>query len=140
MTVKKEDYTELKILNRQRLYILGVSGGPDSMFLLDNLRQKGYKIIVAHVNYRKREESSQDEELVKKYCQIWNLPCFVCSIKPNDYLLAKNFQSWAREKRYNFFQKIARQKQTKYVITAHHLDDHLETYLFQKQRKSLVEH
>jgi tRNA(Ile)-lysidine synthase TilS/MesJ len=57
-----------EILNRQHFYVLAVSGGPDSMLLLDNLRQGGYKFAVAHVNYHKREESDQDEKLVKKYC------------------------------------------------------------------------
>jgi len=58
-----------KILHRQHFYILAVSGGPDSMFLLDNLRQRGYKLAVAHVNYHKREASNQEEKLVKEYCQ-----------------------------------------------------------------------
>jgi tRNA(Ile)-lysidine synthase len=110
------------------------------MFLLDNLFREGYKFTVAHINYHKREESDQDEELVKKYCQTLNLSCFVYSVEPSECPLTKNFQAWAREKRYNFFQKIAQQNQTKYIITAHHLDDHLETYLLQKQRKNLVEH
>lgn len=129
-----------KILNHQRFYILAVSGGPDSMFLLDNFRQRQYKFAVAHVNYHKREESYQDEKLVKGYCQTWNLPCFICSVEPGEHSSAKNFQAWAREKRYNFFQKIAQQNKTRYIITAHHLDDHLETYLLQKQKKSLVEY
>ena len=132
--------SEEKILNQQHFYVLAVSGGPDSMFLLDNLRQKRYKLIVAHVNYHKRKESDRDEELVKEYCRTWNLPCFVCSIESREQLPAKNFQAWAREKRYNFFRKIAQQNQTKYILTAHHLNDHLETYLLQKQRKSLVKY
>jgi len=61
--------SEEKILNQQHFYVLAVSGGPDSMFLLDNLRQKRYKLIVAHVNYHKRKESDRDEELVKEYCR-----------------------------------------------------------------------
>lgn len=129
-----------KILNQQYFYVLAVSGGPDSMFLLDNLRQKGYRLAVAHVNYHKRKESDRDEKLVKRYCRTWNLPCFVCPIESSEQLSAKNFQAWAREKRYSFFRKIAQQNQTKYILTAHHLNDHLETYLFQKQRKSLVKH
>jgi tRNA(Ile)-lysidine synthase len=45
------------MLPKGRLYILGISGGPDSMFLLDNLRRKRHKIVVAHVNYQKRLDS-----------------------------------------------------------------------------------
>ena len=77
MTMRQESCTDIplfnvskeKILNQQHFYVLAVSGGPDSMLLLDNLRQKGYRLAVAHVNYHKRKESDQDEKLVKKYCQ-----------------------------------------------------------------------
>ncbi|RHZ37207.1 tRNA lysidine(34) synthetase TilS [endosymbiont GvMRE of Glomus versiforme] len=129
-----------KILSKKTTYILGISGGPDSMFLLDKMRCLGFNFVVAHVNYHKRVESNQDEELVKKYCQKWNLPFFVCQVQSQEYLRVKNFQTWARKKRYDFFQQLARQKQTKYIVVAHHLDDHLETYWFQKERKTLVEH
>ncbi|KLL03069.1 MAG: tRNA(Ile)-lysidine synthase [Mycoplasmataceae bacterium CE_OT135] len=129
-----------KILNQKHTYVLGVSGGPDSMFLLDNMRRWGFNFAVAHVNYHKRAESNQDEELVRKYCQKWDLPFFVCQAQPQEYSSAKNFQAWARKKRYNFFQELAQQKQTKYIVVAHHFNDHLETYYWQKKRKSLVEY
>lgn len=120
-------------------YLIGVSGGPDSMFLMDNLRCLGYKFIVAHVNYKKRKESDNDEELVRQYCQKFNLSLFVYQMQPKEYLEVKNFQAWARIKRYDFFQSIAQQNRIKHVIVAHHLDDHLETYCYQKERNSLVE-
>ncbi|RHZ36512.1 tRNA lysidine(34) synthetase TilS [endosymbiont GvMRE of Glomus versiforme] len=128
-----------KILNKKLTYILGISGGPDSMFLLDKMYLLGFNFVVAHVNYHKRAESNQDEELVKKYCQKWNLPFFAYQVQPQEYSQVKNFQAWARKKRYDFFQQLAQQKQTKYIIVAHHLDDHLETYLLQKEKKTLVE-
>jgi len=58
-----------KAFNTKHTYILGVSGGPDSMFLLDKMRCLGFNFVVAHVNYHKRTESNHDEKLVKKYCQ-----------------------------------------------------------------------
>ena len=58
-----------KILNKKHTYILGISGGPDSMFLLDKMRCLNFDFVVAHINYHKREESNQDEKLVKEYCQ-----------------------------------------------------------------------
>jgi len=51
----------------------------------------------------------------------------------------KNFQAWARQIRYAFFQTVAKKKQSRHIITAHHLSDHLETYYLQKQRNSLVD-
>ena len=58
-----------KILNKKYTYILGFSGGPDSMFLLDKIRRLEFNLVVAHVNYHKRSGSNQDEELVRNYCQ-----------------------------------------------------------------------
>jgi tRNA(Ile)-lysidine synthase len=59
-----------KILNKKHFYILAVSGGPDSMFLLDKMRNLNYNFAVAHVNYHQREESSYDEELIRSYCRV----------------------------------------------------------------------
>jgi len=53
-----------KIINKKYFYILAISGGPDSMFLLDKMRSLNYNFAVAHVNYHHREESDQDEEIV----------------------------------------------------------------------------
>jgi len=127
-----------KILNKKYFYILAVSGGPDSMFLLDKMWSLNYNFAVAHVNYHQREESNEDEALVRKYCQVQNLPFFTYRFKK--YSQKKNFQAEAREIRYSFFQTIAQQWQSRHIITAHHFDDHLETYYLQKKRKSLVEH
>ena len=110
------------------------------MFLLDKMRRLEFDFVVAHVNYHKRSESSQDEELVRNYCQKWNLPFFVYPVQASEYQQVKNFQDWARKKRYDFFQQLAQQKKIKHIVVAHQLDDHLETYYWQKKRKSLVEH
>ena len=119
---------------------MAVSGGPDSMFLLEKLCREEYKIIVAHVNYKKRKNSDYDEKVVKDYCQKYSLSCEVYQAKGSEYHSISNFQDRARQIRYNFFQKLADKYQTKYIVVAHHLDDHLETYLLQKKRKSLVEY
>jgi tRNA(Ile)-lysidine synthase len=119
---------------------VGVSGGPDSMFLLDNMRAQSHKIIVAHINYKKREGSDYDENLTKQYCQKYSLPCEVYQVNGSEYNYISNFQDRARKVRYNFFQKLATKHQTKYIVIAHHWNDHCETYLLQKQRKSLVDY
>ena len=48
--------------------LVAVSGGSDSMSLLDMLYKQGKKLIVCHVNYRFRESSDRDEQIVRKYC------------------------------------------------------------------------
>ena len=129
-----------KTLLENRLYILAVSGGPDSMFLLDKMRSEGFNLVVAHVNYKKRENSDYDEKLVRNYCQKHSLLYEVYQFQGSEYSSINNFQDKARRIRYDFCQELAQKYQTKYIAVAHHLDDHLETYLLQKQRNSLVEY
>ena len=126
-----------KLLIKNRMYIVGVSGGPDSMFSLEKMWSEGYNLVVAHVNYKKRASSDYDEQIVKNYCQKYSL---LYEVYHSKNIPKGNFQAQARRIRYTFFQQLATKYQTKYIIVAHHFDDHLETYLLQKQRHSLVDY
>ena len=77
---------------------------------------------------------------MKNYCQKYSLPCEIFQVPSSEYNSAGNFQDKARQIRYVFCQKLAEKYQTKYIVVAHHWDDHCETYLLQKQRKSLVDY
>lgn len=116
--------------------IIGCSGGPDSMALLDILRNQNDKVIVAHVNYQKRETAQRDENIVLEYCQKYGIECRVIRVK---YDHSYNFEAWARDVRYAFFEKLCDEFDTKEIYVAHHMDDHIETYLFQIQRDMLCE-
>ena len=107
------------------------------MDLLDWMVTKGCSVVVAHVNYQKRESAFRDENLVRTYCQKKNIPCFV---KYPQYSGGQNFQAWARQVRYDFFVELAQRFEAQGIYVAHQREDHLETYLFQKQRKMLCEH
>ena len=61
------------LLNKNKLYIVGVSGGCDSMALLDVLRIKGYRVLVAHVNYNYRDDTDIDYEVVSEYCAKYGI-------------------------------------------------------------------
>lgn len=115
-------------------YCVAVSGGCDSMTLLDKCVQKKMDIIVAHVNYQKRESAKRDELLVKKYCEDHHVPFFVCYCDPN---YTGNFQGYARKFRYDFFRELCESEHCASVLVAHQQDDLLETYLMQCQRKSI---
>ncbi|WP_339024519.1 tRNA lysidine(34) synthetase TilS [Spiroplasma endosymbiont of Agriotes lineatus] len=130
----KKFYESLDI---QEKYLLGISGGTDSMFLLDNLYQAGFKIFVVHINYQKRTNSWQDESIVVNYCLKNNIEYAVLRVKPEQYG-KENFQNQARKIRYDFFMKIAKKQKIFNLVIAHQFNDLLETYLLQKQRKSLV--
>lgn len=115
--------------------VIGCSGGPDSMALLDMCRKKEYEILAAHVNYKQRDTADRDEKIVQTYCQKYNIEY---RIQRPTYV-SGNFQAWARDVRYRFFKDCADEFGTKKIYTAHQLDDRLETYIFQKKRGMICE-
>lgn len=123
----------LKNVENDKIYIVGVSGGPDSMALLDLCYREGKQVVVAHVNYQKRESAYRDENIVKEYCLERKIPF---QILRQEKACVGNFQAFAREERYQFYKQLMEEYHGEAVLLAHHLDDHLETYLMQKQRHS----
>lgn len=122
---------------KDQLYLVAVSGGPDSMALLDLLFQNGYALIVAHVNYKKRKESDQEQQIIEKYCQEKNIPVHVAFFQEKEE--KKSFQVKAREFRYQFFAQIYQKEHCDGLFVAHHFDDLLETYLLKKKRHVINE-
>ncbi len=113
--------------------VLGVSGGSDSVAMLrlfvevaESLR---LKIVVAHVNYHTRgRDSDADEKFVTALTQKYEMSLETLSIKR--YKAEKtNFEEWAREIRYDFFQKVAKKHGAAFVAVAHTQDDQAETIL-----------
>ncbi|MFV0381132.1 MAG: tRNA lysidine(34) synthetase TilS [Breznakia sp.] len=115
-------------------WIVAVSGGVDSMALLDICRQKKMNILVAHVNYHKRSSAKRDEKGVEAYCSRYHIPFFVRHM--NSYN-RDNFQAQARAYRYAFFSELVKAQKAQGVLVAHHLDDVLETYQMQKERANI---
>lgn len=115
--------------------VVACSGGPDSMALLDQLNKQGKDIVVAHVNYKHRDTADRDEKIVKEYCKKYDIPVRVC------YPVYEkgNFQAWARDVRYAFFEEVADEFDTKLLYIAHQMDDVIETYLFQKNRNMICD-
>ncbi|MDR9418128.1 tRNA lysidine(34) synthetase TilS [Gracilimonas sp.] len=110
-------------------FIIGVSGGPDSMALLYLLHQLQVDCLVVHVNYNKRgKQSDKDQELVEQISFAWGFECCSIQITP-DKNQGKNFQNWAREQRYQFFRDLKVAHTADGIITAHHKDDQVETIL-----------
>ena len=116
--------------------VVACSGGPDSMALLDQLNKQGRDIVVAHVNYKHRDPADRDENIVKEYCQKYGIPVRVC------YPIHEkgNFQAWARDVRYAFFEEVADEFDTKLLYVAHQMDDVIETYFFQKKRNMICDY
>lgn len=124
-------------LNTKKKYIAAVSGGPDSMAMLDKFK-KVIK-VVAHVNYHKRIDSDYDTEIVKKYCLSNNIKFEILNVDKKIYEKSQqhNFQALARMIRYDFFVTVAKKYKCFNLLVAHNLNDFLETAIMQKNRKSL---
>ena len=125
-------------LSKDNKYVLACSYGPDSMALFDMLINEGFKFVVAHVNYHKREASNFEEESLRKYCAKNNIEIEV--LDTANLKCDKNFQEWAREIRYEFFKKVANEYNASAVLVAHQQDDMIETYLMQKNRGGVVKY
>jgi tRNA(Ile)-lysidine synthase len=122
--------------DKSKTYLVACSFGPDSMFLLNLLLNNGFKVVVCHVNYHTREASNSEEERLRDYCSERNVPIEV--LDTTGMPAEGNFEAWAREVRYDFFKKMYKKHKAYGLFVGHHLDDHIETYLFQQERKSRV--
>lgn len=123
---------DFSTLSKNSKFILACSYGPDSMALFNMMLEADLDFIVCHVNYHKRKESNFEEKSLREFCALHNKEIIVLDLK--DHIYTKNFQAEARELRYEFFAKIAIKYNAAAVLTAHHLDDLLETYFMQKDR------
>ncbi|WP_323847769.1 MAG: tRNA lysidine(34) synthetase TilS [Phytoplasma sp.] len=119
-------------MDKKQIYIISVSGGIDSMVLLDYLYHLQYNLIVVHFNHLKRKESLKDKILIKEYCLLKKIPFYYFELNIED----QNFQNKARILRKEKLKLIASKYKTPYLITAHHLDDLAETILLKLSRGS----
>lgn len=126
-----------KLLNKTSYYVIGVSGGCDSMYLLDTLRKLGYHLFVAHVNYNYRHDSYIDYELVSDYCSEYGIPFYYKEFHEEDYHNG-NFQEQARTLRYRFYKEIYDLYKCDGLILGHHLDDNLETIYMQLSHHNTI--
>ena len=123
-------------LNNNEKYVIACSFGPDSMALLDAAIKENLNIVVAHVNYRKRQASQFEQDSLKAFCDKRNIKLYILDLIGQKH--EGNFQEWAREKRYQFFKEVAEKEGANAVLVAHQQDDVIETYLMQKKRGNLV--
>lgn len=105
-------------------YIVAVSGGVDSVCLLDLLvKEKDYELIVAHFDHGIRSDSHMDAEFVRELANKYKLPF----VTDEGHLGPDASEDKARDARYKFLRQSAQDHNAVAVITAHHLDDRLET-------------
>lgn len=106
------------------------------MVLLDLFLKIQLNFQVAHINYNLRNEDSfLDAELVKKVCEKNKIKCHTYEVQNNE-IPENSVQIWARELRYRFFSEIKNKEHLHFLVTAHHLDDNLETFIINLSRGS----
>lgn len=118
--------------------VVACSGGPDSMCLIDLLvrikKEKNLNVICAHVNHKLREESDNEALMVERYCKKNKIIFELLEI--NEYKTTKFNEEDARKRRYKFFESLIQKYNAKYLLTAHHGDDLIETILMRIVRGS----
>lgn len=129
---------EIKLVNGD-IIVVGCSGGPDSMallYVLQDIRQnKDLLLVCAHVNHNVRSESKDEEKFLKEYCENNNIAFESMTIENYG---EDNFHNEARKIRYQFFEEVVEKYQAKYLMTAHHGDDLIETILMRMVRGSTL--
>lgn len=142
MKVIKEFYNFLERNNidlSNQTVVCGVSCGVDSMALLDVLEQMSkemnFRIVVGHVNHKKREQSEIEEAFIRAYCKDLH-EIEVLSLLDENEISGSNFQKKARDKRLEFFSEIVNKYNANYLFLAHHLNDDMETSFIRLSRKA----
>lgn len=122
---------------KQKTFLLAVSGGVDSMVLAFLFKKAGLQFDIAHVNYHLREEDSNlDQELVEKFCIENKMKFHLYDVSEIDNKPQNSIENWARDIRYRFFDDIRQQENLQYLVTAHHLNDQLETFVINLSKAS----
>ena len=130
-----EQYSKVEQLNcdfstlefNEERYCVSLSGGVDSMVLIDILHKRGKEIIAVHINYNNRDESKMEEDFLREYCESKNI-IFLChsfnfkrgSIKRSDY------ESLTKQIKFKLYKSILGQYNVNYFLLAHHKDDIIE--------------
>jgi tRNA(Ile)-lysidine synthetase-like protein len=122
--------------------LLATSGGKDSMVMLHLFQQLDYEIGIAHCNFQLRGmESFEDQNFVQEYASANDIPVFITQFDTKafaeDYKVST--QVAARELRYNWFYELLETEKFDYILTAHHADDNLETFLINLSRGTGLE-
>lgn len=121
-----------KLLQPGNKVILGLSGGMDSMVLLDVLTRLGYRCVAAHCNFHLRgSESDRDAHFVKEWCEQGNIPLVTVDFDTIHHAEKQkiSIEMAARELRYEWFETVRQEQGADAIAVAHHRDDSVETIL-----------
>lgn len=136
--VEEQVYNSIKkynLIEKEDRIVVGVSGGPDSICLLNvlnSLKEKLHiEIFVAHINHMIREEADLETKYVQDFCKKLGIECFIKKIDVEAIAKKekKGTEETGRNIRYNFFEEILKKVNANKIATAHNLNDKIETVL-----------
>ena len=118
-------------------FVLAISGGIDSMVLANLFLINNLNFSIAHCNFQLRGKESDDDELfINKWCSEKDIKLYNKKFTTEDY--CKNnkltIQMGARELRYEWFRELIDKEKHDFIVTAHHIDDQLETFIINSIR------
>ena len=131
--------TKLKMLNisKSSRILLALSGGVDSMVLMNLLKRGGFDFSIAHGNFCLRgKESDADQNFIEQVSVSEKNNVFIKRFRTKKYAKENkiSIQMAARKLRYDWFQMIKEKYRFDYIMTAHHSDDAIETFLINLMR------
>jgi len=125
------------LIENNDIIVVGFSGGPDSVFLVEMLKKLknfiNFNIYLVHINHLLRgEDADSDENFSFEYAKKNNLEIFIKRIPVKEIAkeVGKTFEEVGREERYKFFSEIYEKVGANKIATAHNKDDQIETFLF----------
>ena len=125
------------LIENNDIIVVGFSGGPDSVFLVEMLKKLQdfikFKIYLVHINHLLRgEDADSDEKFSIEYAKKNNLEIFIkrIPVKEISKEVGKTLEEVGREERYKFFSEIYKKVEANKIATAHNKDDQIETFLF----------
>ena len=124
---------------KQSKFLIALSGGVDSMVLADLFNKNKLDFSIAHCNFKLRsKESDDDEDFVLNWCAKNKIQSYISRFNTTNYCKKNKIgvQEGARNLRYDWFYKLKDLYNFDYIVTAHHLDDQIETYLINSMRGS----
>lgn len=126
---------EKGLIRKGDTVLVALSGGPDSVALLDVLRQLStaysLSLLAAHLNHGLRKEAHEDQVFVEDLCRTWGVRLFVEEADVGAFAQAKGMsrEEAGRHLRYSFLYRVKREAQADKIATAHHMQDQAETLL-----------
>ncbi len=127
----KEYIKRFSLISSNEGLVVGVSGGPDSVFLINILKELGFKkLLIAHLNHRLRgEDADMDEVFVRHLAQKLKVPLYVGRENVRSFCKERGYsiEEGARIKRFEFLRKVKEREKMDKIVLGHNLDDQVET-------------